>query len=82
MYRKGGELVKIKNRTTKIKLELLPEEETKIDKVNNKDLYFPKQPKKIPKFTIPQDINNYNKSLLLIIHTLYKFLKHLGLLII
>ena len=60
---KGGELVKIKNRTTKIKLELLPEEETKIDQVNNKDLYFPKQPKKLPKFTIPQDINNYNKSL-------------------
>ncbi len=60
---KGGELVKIKNRTTKIKLELLPEEETKIDKVKNKDLYFPKQPKKLPKFTIPQDINNYNKSI-------------------
>ena len=60
---KGGSLVKIKNRTTKIKLELLPEEETKIDEVNNKDLYFPKQPKKMPKGTIPSEIQNYNNTI-------------------
>jgi hypothetical protein len=59
----GGQLVKIKNRTTKIKLELLPEEETQIDAVNDKDLYFPKQPKKIPKGTIPSDIQNYNNTI-------------------
>ena len=60
---KGGELIKIKNRTTKIKVELLPEEETKIDELNDKDLYFPKHQPKIPKSTLPVDINNYNKSL-------------------
>ena len=59
---KGGQIVKIKNRTTKIKLELLPEEETKIDELKDKDLYFPKQPKKIPKGTIPSEIQNYNNT--------------------
>ena len=59
----GGQIVKIKNRTTKIKLELLPEEETQIDAVNDKDLYFPKQPKKIPKGTIPSEIQDYNNTI-------------------
>ena len=61
---KGGNIVKIKNRTTKIKLELIPEDDTIIDKVNDKDLYFEKYPNKIPKGTIPPNIKNYNNTIL------------------
>ena len=57
---KGGSVVKIKNRTTKIKLELLPEEETEIDKVDETDLYYKKNPIKIPKQTMPTEIQDYN----------------------
>ena len=60
---KGGQLVKIQNRTTKIKLELVPDEETKIDEVDEKDLYFKKNPSKLPKNTIPTDIQNYNNTI-------------------
>jgi hypothetical protein len=59
---KGGQLTKIKNKTTKIKLELLPEEETATDSVNQKDLYYKKDPSKIPKGTIPSIVSNYNAS--------------------
>jgi len=60
---KGGQLVKIKNRTTKIKLELLPEEKSVLDKVDEKELYFKKQQKKLPIQTIPNDVSTYNNYL-------------------
>jgi ankyrin repeat protein len=59
---KGGSIVKIKNKTTKIKLELIPEEETQIDAVNPKDLYYPKVNDKIPQGTVPIGLANYNAS--------------------
>ena len=59
---KGGEVVKIKNRTTKIKLELIPEEESVIDQLDEKELYFKKIPNKIPQKTIPPEIQNYNDT--------------------
>ena len=59
---KGGSIVKIKNKTTKIKLELIPEEETQIDAVDPKDLYYPKIYDKIPKGTVPIGVVNYNAS--------------------
>ena len=60
---KGGSVVKIKNKTTKIKLELIPEEETEIDKVDESELYYKKIPIKIPKKTVPPNIKNYNDTL-------------------
>ena len=60
---KGGQLVKIKNKTTKIKLELLPEDDTQIDAVDEKELYFHKDSNKFPKETIPSVIKNYNNSI-------------------
>lgn len=60
---KGGQLVKIKNKTTKIKLELLPEEESSTDTVSQKDLYYNKDPKRVPKGTVPSVIQDYNSSL-------------------
>ena len=59
----GGQLVKIKNKTTKIKLELLPEDDTVLDVVDEKELYFHKESKKFPKDTIPSVIKNYNNSI-------------------
>jgi hypothetical protein len=47
---------------TKIKLELIPEEETQIDVVNPKDLYYPKVYDKIPQGTVPIGLANYNAS--------------------
>ena len=60
---KGGSVVKIQNKTTKIKLELLPEEETAIDKVDESELYFKKIPNKIPQKTIPPIVVNYNNTI-------------------
>ena len=57
---KGGSVVKIKNKTTKIKLELIPEEETEIDKIDETELYYKKNPIKIPKQTMPLEIQDYN----------------------
>jgi ankyrin repeat protein len=61
---KGGSVVKIKNKTTKIKLELIPEEETEIDKVDESELYYRKNPIKIPKKTVPPQIQNYNDTII------------------
>ena len=47
----------------KIKLELLPEEKSVLDKVNEKELYFKKQQKKLPIQTIPNDVSTYNNYL-------------------
>ena len=60
---KGGSVVKIKNKTTKIKLELIPEEETEIDNVDESELYYKKNPIKIPKKTVPPQIQNYNNTI-------------------
>ena len=59
---KGGQLVKIKNKTTKIKLELMPEEDSKIALINQDELYYPKDTNKIPKGTISNNISSYNAS--------------------
>ena len=59
---KGGQLVKVKNMTTKVKLELLPDEETVLDQVDEKNLYQNKIPSRIPKGTVPQNVANYNAS--------------------
>ena len=60
---KGGSVVKIQNKTTKIKLELLPEEETAIDQVDESELYLKKIPNKIPQKTIPPVVLNYNNTI-------------------
>ena len=60
---KGGQIVKIENRTTKIKLELLPEDNILIDEVPQKDLYFKKNPDKVPKGTMPSNIQTYNNTI-------------------
>ena len=59
---KGGQIVKIKNITTKIKLELIPEEDSSIANIKQDELYYPKDNKPIPKGTIPNNILNYNLS--------------------
>ena len=60
---KGGSLVKIKNKTTKIKLELIPEADTEIDKIDETELYYKKNPIKIPKKVVPPQIQDYNNSI-------------------
>jgi ankyrin repeat protein len=60
---KGGRLSKIKNKTTKIKLELMPEEQSAINAIPQKDLYYPKINNKIPVGTIPGTIASYNASI-------------------
>ena len=60
---KGGKIVKIKNKTTKIKLELTPENDVDIDAVIQQDLYYKKIQDKIPYGTVPANINNYNNSI-------------------
>ena len=60
---KGGRISKIKNKTTKIKLELIPNEESQIDNVAQNDLYYPKDNKKVPLGTVPINVANYNASI-------------------
>jgi len=60
---KGGQIVKIKNKTTKIKLELTPDNDIDIDAVKDKDLYFKKNQNKIPKGTVPLTVNEYNNNI-------------------
>jgi ankyrin repeat protein len=60
---KGGRISKIKNKTTKIKLELIPEEESKIANISQSDLYYPKENAKVPIGTVPINIANYNASI-------------------
>ena len=60
---KGGKLVKIKNKTTKIKIELTPDNDIDIDAVDEKDLYYKKTQEKIPYGTIPSNINEYNNNI-------------------
>tara|TARA_B100000575_G_scaffold282139_1_gene273469 strand:- start:6956 stop:8875 length:1920 start_codon:yes stop_codon:yes gene_type:complete len=60
---KGGKIVKIKEPTTKIKLELIPNTKTSIDTINSEELYFNK---KRNKFDINDNfsllVNKYNDS--------------------
>ena len=60
---KGGQLVKVKNKTTKIKLELIPEEQSSTDAISQRELYYNKDPHRVPKGTIPSVIQDYNSSL-------------------
>ena len=61
---KGGQIVKIKNKTTKIKLELIPEEQSVTDTVSQRELYYNKDPKRIPKNTVPSILQDYNSSVM------------------
>ena len=61
---KGGQIVKIKNKTTKIKLELIPEEQSSTDAVSQRELYYNKDPKRIPKNTVPSILQDYNSSVM------------------
>jgi len=61
---KGGKITKVINKTTKIKLELIPEEESATDAISQNELYYNKDPKRIPKHTIPSLIQDYNSSIL------------------
>ena len=49
----GGEFVKIKNPTTLVKLELLPESERRIDAEEEDELYYPKFPESMPEKPLP-----------------------------
>ena len=61
---KGGQLVKVLNKTTKIKLELIPEEQSAIDNIPQKDLYFDKSDKPTPTQTLPSNIARFNQSVM------------------
>jgi hypothetical protein len=61
-YENGGQLVKVKNKTTQVKLELISDEQSAIDSIKQKDLYFKKIAEKVPSETLPAIIANYNKS--------------------
>jgi len=61
---KGGRISKIKNKTTKIKLELIPEQQSYIDNIKADELYYSKERDKIPVGTIPNNISSYNASLM------------------
>ena len=50
--RQGGNFVKIKNTTTKVKLELLPESEKEIDAVEQEELYYDKYPRRRNSYSI------------------------------
>lgn len=57
---KGGQLVKVKNKTTKIKLDLIPDNDVAIDKVSEEELYYKKIQPKYPSVKVPDNIKNYN----------------------
>ena len=60
---KGGQIVKIQNKTTQIKIELTPENDVDIDNVDETELYFTKNPVKIPKTNYPSNVKNYNSGI-------------------
>uniref|UniRef100_A0A6C0EXZ2 Uncharacterized protein n=1 Tax=viral metagenome TaxID=1070528 RepID=A0A6C0EXZ2_9ZZZZ len=60
----GGQLVKVKNQTTKIKLELIQEDDTVIDELDESELYYKKNPRKAPKDTIPANIKEFNDNVI------------------
>jgi len=44
-------------------LELIPEEESSTDAVSQRDLYYNKDPRRVPKGTVPLVIQDYNSNL-------------------
>jgi ankyrin repeat protein len=59
---KGGQLVKVKNKTTKIKLELISKDESATDAIDQKELYYKKISERIPKGTVPDVLSSYNAN--------------------
>ena len=59
--RQGGNYVKIKNPTTKIKLELLPESEKVVAEVDEEELYYDKYPEEEIHTPLPDEIQELNK---------------------
>lgn len=61
--RQGGNFIKIKNTTTKVKLELLPESEKAIDAVDQEELYYDKYPEKELHTPLPKEIQDFNDQI-------------------
>lgn len=59
----GGQLIKIKNPTTLVKLELLPESERMIEAEEEDELYYPKYPESMPERPLPT-LDDENKSMI------------------
>ena len=60
---KGGQIVKINNKTTKIKIELYADDDETLDAINQNDLYFNKTRRHKPIATLPLNLQTYNNSL-------------------
>jgi len=58
---KGGQMVKIDNPTTMVKLELIPESEMHIENIDSEELYTEKYPKKIMVKALPEKLVEFNK---------------------
>jgi hypothetical protein len=56
----GGVFTKVKNPTTKVKLELIPESEKEILEQKQKDLYYDKMPDSILERELPEEIKQLN----------------------
>ena len=61
--RQGGNFVKIKNTTTKVKLELLPESEKVIEKIEQEELYYDKYPEEEIHTPLPKEIQELNNKI-------------------
>ncbi len=59
---KGGEYIKIKTPTTRVKLDLIPESEVAIDKIPEDDVYYNKYPETEIVTGLPSDVNELNKQ--------------------
>jgi hypothetical protein len=60
---KGGKIITIKEPSTKIKIELLPESEKVLDTVNQEELYLIQNPNSINNPKTSPNIKHYNKKL-------------------
>ena len=58
---KGGQMVKIDNPTTMVKLELIPESEIHIENIDSEELYTKKYPKPIMVKALPEKLVEFNK---------------------
>ena len=59
---KGGQMVKIDNPTTMVKLELIPESEMYIENIDSEELYTKKYPKPIMVKALPEKLLKFNKQ--------------------
>ena len=59
---KGGEYLKIKTPTTRVKLDLIPESEVAIDKMPDADVYYNKYPEMQIESGLPSEIQELNKQ--------------------